>query len=621
MYKSMKQKKHTQISKIRSYFIPHISYVHSRSRGFSLVEIVVGTAVFLTIAIASYNAYISLFKLVDLSQYRVLATALANEQFEIARNMPYDKVGVQGSIPSGSIPYTQTLNRGGVPFVVTTIVRNIDLAFDGTIGGTPNDLSPADNKKIQVTISCDGCRSMQPITLTGQVAPKNLETASTNGALFVRVFDANGQPLQGVNVHVENVATTTIIVINDVTDVNGMLQLVDIPPSDNAYRITVSKIGYSSDRTYPASAVNIMPPKPDATVLVQQVTQVSFSIDKVSTVHVSSVTPMCVPVGTFDFSLTGGKEYGTGLPKYGANHVTNSSGLLDLTSLEWDIYTLGLIDTIHDLIGVNPLNPFIVNPDSDLNLQLIVAPKNPQSVLVTVKDSVTQLPLSDATVRLTGPSGYDTTFTTGRGYINQTNWSGGSGQTEYTDSTMYATDDNVDVTTSTGQVLLRNAFGPYNDSGWLESSTFNTGSDSNFYSLIWSPNDQPALAGANSVSMQFATTASTSPSDPWNFVGPDGTSATYYTSSNSSLSSVHANHQYARYKLFLSTADTTVTPNVSDVSFTFTSACVPPGQVMFSGLLNSQSYTADISKTGYLPQTIIIPVSSAWSEKQVLLAP
>jgi len=620
----MKQNTHKKFKMRFSYLIPHTSHLspRSRSRAFGLVEVVVGTAVFLTIALASYNAYISLFKLVDLSQYRVLATALANEQFEIARNMPYDDVGVQGSIPPGNIPHIQTLARGGTLFTVTSIVRNIDLAFDGTIGGSPNDLSPADNKKIQVTVSCDDCRGMQPITLTGQVAPKNLETASTNGALFVRVFDANGQPLQGVNVHVENIATTTTIVINDVTDSNGMLQLVDVPPDNNAYRITVSKDGYSSDRTYPIDTVNNpIPPKPDATVLIQQVTQVSFAIDRVSTVHVSSVTPTCEAVGNFDFSLTGGKENGPGMPKYGANHATDSNGLLDLNSLEWDIYTLGLIDTTHDLIGVNPLNPFIVNPDSDLNVQLIVAPKDPQSLLVTVKDSVTQLPLSGASVRLTGPNGYDETFMTGRGYINQTDWSGGAGQTQYTNSAMYDSGVNVDTATSSGQVVLRDVFGLYSATGELISSTFDTGSDSNFYSLIWTPNDQPALAGPNSVRMQFATAASTSPTGPWNFVGPDGTDTTYYTSSNSSLSAVHTDHQYARYKLFFSTDDTSVTPNVSDVSFTYTSSCVPPGQVIFSALSNNESYTATISKTGYTTQVIEIPINAAWAEQQVLLAP
>ncbi|MEK7646183.1 MAG: carboxypeptidase-like regulatory domain-containing protein [Patescibacteria group bacterium] len=592
-------------------------------RGFTLVEAIVGTAVFLTIALASYNAYVSLFKLVDLSQYRVLATALANEQFEIARNLPYSDVGVQGSIPPGKIPHIQTLTRGGTPFTVTATVRNVDLLFDGTIGGTPNDLSPADNKKVQITVSCDGCRGMQPITLVGQVAPKNLETASANGALFIRVFDANGQPLQNVSVNVENIATTTTTIeINDVTDANGLLQLVDVPPDVNAYRITVTKSGYSTDRTYPPDTSNPIPPKPDATVLVQQVTQVSFAIDRISTVHISSVTPTCSVIPSFDFSLTSGKENGPGMPKYGSNHATDGSGTLTLSGLEWDIYTFAAIDTAYDLIGINPLNPFTVNPDTDMQLQLIVAPKDPQSLLVTVKDSATQLPLSDVTVQLTGVGGYDETFETGRGYINQTNWVGGSGQSTFTDATRYFADDtNVDVATSTGQVMLRNIFGAYNPAGWLESSTFDTGSDSNFYSLIWSPTDQPAETGAESVRMQFATAASTSPTGPWNFVGPDGTAATYYTSSNSSLSAIHADHQYARYRLYLATADPAFTPNVSDVSFTYTSDCVPPGQVIFADLLDNETYTLTVSKSGYATYTVDIPITDAWSEHQVLLAP
>src|SRR5262245_43765826 len=107
------------------YPISNLQSLTSYTRGFTLVEILVAAAVFLVISLSAYNAYISLFKLVDLSQYRVLATALANEQFEIARNMPYADVGVQDGIPDGKIPQTQVLTRAGIPFTVTTIVRNI----------------------------------------------------------------------------------------------------------------------------------------------------------------------------------------------------------------------------------------------------------------------------------------------------------------------------------------------------------------------------------------------------------------------------------------------------------------------------------------------------------------
>jgi len=592
-------------------------------RGFTLVEVIVGAAVFLVISIAAYNAYVSLFKLIQLNQFRVLALNLANERFEIARNMPYSSVGVEGSIPNGNIPHEQNITRGGTTFKVITTVRNVDLPFDGTIGGTPNDLSPADNKLIEINISCDDCRGMQPITLDGRVAPKNLETASTNGALFIRVFDANGQPIQNASVHVENIATSTVIEIYDVTDANGWLQLVDIPPQGNAYRIVVTKSGYSTDRTYPiGGAGNPNPTKPDATVLLQQVTQISFSIDRLSTVSFNAVSPTCVPAGIFNFNLAGSKQIGSNIPKYSYNKSTDSSGELTLNAMEWDSYTVTPIDTTQYLSGINPLNPVTVNPNSSQNIQLIVVPKDPNALVVTVKDNATLLPLSGVSVKLMRDSiGFSETMVTGQGYIAQTDWLGGAGQTNFTDQTKYFSDDgNIEVDSPSGQIKLKQAFGSYNPSGMLESSTFDTGSASNFFSLLFSPTDQPVLAGANSFRMQFASNATITPTTTWSFRGPDGTESSYFSASNSSINVVHNGDRYARYRGFLSTNTATVTPSVSDIAFTYTSECVPPGQVIFTGLTEGE-YTVEVSKTGYATYTITTVVGAGWQEKQILLGP
>ncbi len=593
----------------------------SSRRGFTLIEILVGTAIFLIVCIGIYNAYVALFKLIDLGQYRVLAVSLANEQFEIARNLPYSSVGVQGSIPNGIIPHIQNLTRGGVDFTVTSIVRNVDLDFDGTIGGSPNDLSPADNKLVQVTVSCSDCHGLQPITLAGQVAPKNLETASTNGALFIRVFDANGQPVKDADVHVVNIATTTTIVIDDVTDTNGMLQLVDVPPQGNAYRITVSKSGYSTDRTYPYGALlNPTPIKQDATILLQQVTQVSFAIDRLGTLAISSVTPTCTPVGNFDFNLSGSKLIGTGVLKYSANTATNGSGVSTLNNMEWDTYTFVPNDPDYGLVGINPLNPATLNPSATQNVQLIVMPADPKMLLVTVKDSATKLPISSTTVTLS-KTGWTSTQITGKGYFNQTDWSGGSGQNSYTQTNKYwSNDGNIDDSVSPGEITLKNAFGTYNPSGYIESSTMDTGSPSNFYTFTWSPTDQSPLVGAGSVKFQVATNATITSTTTWSFKGPDSTAGTYYTIPNTTLSVVHNNDQFLRYRTYLSTATATVTPNVSDVGFTFTSSCTPPGQVIFPGL-SASTYNLNVSKSGYSTYDQPVTLGGDWQEIEVLLAP
>ncbi len=587
-------------------------------RAFTLVEVLVGAAVFLVVAIAAYNAYIGLFQLISVSQNKIVALNLANEQFEIARNMPYTDVGIVGGIPKGKLAHIQQVVRGGVQFTVTTTVRNLDLPFDGTIGGSPNDLSPADNKLVDITVACDGCKNFHPINLTGQVAPKNLETASNNGALFIRVFDANGQAVQGASVHVVNVATTTTIVIDDVTDANGMLQLVDVPPGTNAYRIVVTKSGYSTDRTYsPSDTTNPSPLKPDATVLLQQVTQVSFAIDRLSTVTISSVGPTCAVVPDFQFALVGSKLIGATTAKFSQNMITDGSGNLTLSNnVEWDTYTTIPTNTTYDVAGLNPLNPATVNAGVSQQIQIIAVPRQSRSIVVTVKDSATQLPISGATVTLSKVS-YTSTKTTGKGFINQTDWSGGSGQATTSDTTRYWNDDgHVDVSVP-GIVSLRTSFGEYDQAGTIESSTFDTGSVSNFYTLTWSPVDQPVQVGDNAVRLQIATATTTSP-ETWNFIGPDGTASSYYTVPDVPLSDVHNGDRYLRYKVYLASVSTSTTPTVTDVAFTFTSSCTPPGQVLFAGLANG-TYHVHVVKDGYSDFDYDIATDASWQEVQAVM--
>ena len=113
-------------------------------KGFTLVESLVGVAVFMIVVVSVYQAYTATMDAVRVSRLKVTATALANEQFEIIRNLRYEDVGVVDSIPNGKVPHIQNLVRNNTEFVVETTIRNIDDPFDGTIGGLPNDLSPAD---------------------------------------------------------------------------------------------------------------------------------------------------------------------------------------------------------------------------------------------------------------------------------------------------------------------------------------------------------------------------------------------------------------------------------------------------------------------------------------------
>src|SRR3989344_4727085 len=547
----------------------------SSQKGFTLIESLVGVAVFMIIAVSVYQAYAATMNAVLVSRLKVTATALANEQFEIIRNLPYDDVGVVGSIPNGKIPHIQNLIRDNTEFAVETTIRNIDDPFDGTIGGVPNDLSPSDYRLTELEISCSSCRNFTTLHFTTHVGPRALETASTNGALFIQVFDASGQQVSGADVHIENNQTIPAIVIDDTTNNDGLLQIVDAPPGVEAYEITASKSGYSTERTYPTGAPeNSNPTKPHATVALQQLTQISFAIDRTSTLDVSSITDTCSPVSSIDFSLNGSKLIGINpdVLKYSTSHITDGSGRKTISGLEWDTYNLNFTDGLYDLAGTVPLLPLVLNPNTNQDFKLIVMPKNPRNILVTIKDASTQLPLSDGTVKINDP---------------------------------------------VGEIRLRKIFDEYESSAYLISSTFDTGSASNFHQILWQPQDQPPDTGQDSVRFQIATNNNKT---TWNFLGMDGTANTYYTLANQNINSLHNGDRYLRYKAFLQTASTTWTPIISDASFTFTSSCVPPGQVLFTGL-DAGDYTLTASKAGYQPFADTITTSSSWQQREVVLSP
>lgn len=588
--------------------------------GFTFVETLIASVVFVIIAISVSLVYSETMNAMRHSRYRTIAVALSNEQFEIMRNLSYEDVGIQGGLPSGKIPRTQVLVRDNREFSLTTTIRNKDDAFDGTIGGNPNDLSPADYKLAEVEITCPSCANFGSIGFTTIIAPKALETMSTNGALFVRTFDSSGQPVSGADVHIENNQIIPPFTIDDTTNNDGLLQVVDAPPGAGAYEIGVSKSEYSSDKTYEFGAVeNPNPLLPHATVAAQELTQISFSIDRVGSFNVASVRDTCLAVSSIDYSLKGAKLIGTNpnVLKYSANHVTDAFGIETISGMEWDTYSLEFNDSLYDLAGTIPLAPIVLNAGAVQDVKIVVQPKNPKSYLVTVKDASSQLPLSDASVRLEG-IGYDNILTTGRGFIRQTDWSGGGGQEDYTDPFRYiSSDGNVAIDNPAGELKLIEVSEEYTASGNLVSSTFDTGSPSNFYEILWQPQSQAPETGAQSVRLQIATNNDRS---TWIFLGPDGTEGSYYTTADRNINSSHNGDRYLRYKVFLSTENVSWSPIVSDVSFTFTSSCVPPGQVLFSGL-SSGDYSLTVAKTGYQTSIDAISIASDSQRREIVLAP
>lgn len=591
-------------------------------RGFTLIEVLVSVAVFVIISAGVYAGFISILKTMSLIRIKGIMTNIANEQFEIARNLPYANVGTVEGIPSGVLPQNQTITRDGKMFNVDIVVRNFDDPFDGTFDGTPKDLSPADMKIIETTISCPSCGVVSsPVSFTTKIAPKNLETASTNGAIVVKVFDASGFPVPEANVNIINNNISPTVNLNDKTDINGILTIVDAPPSVDGYQIIVSKENYSTDRTYASGQVaNPNPTKPNITVVVQQISQISFTIDRLSTITISTLNSQCVPTPNFNFNIKGSKLIGTNpdVSKYNQDFETNSSGLKNLSDIEWDTYNILGLESDADIVGTNPLLSLGINPGSDQTIDIITAPKSGRRLLVVVRDQSTGLPIPDATVELFGPNDYYQSIVTDEGYINQTDWYGGDGQIYFESPNMYFdSDNNIDVSTYKGGLVLKNVFGHYVSSGYLTSSTFDIGSGVNFKQMIWSPVAQPEESGQLSIKFQIATN---NDKETWRFVGPEDTEDSFYTTLDQDINPIHNGDRYFRYRVFLSTENDAFSPIVSDISFTYASLCVPPGQVYFSNL-DTGSYLIRVNHSKYKETNKEIQISENWHKEEVVISP
>lgn len=564
--------------------------------GFSLVETLVATAIFLLVSVAVYEAHSIVFKLVSLNRAKTAALALAEERIEVVRNMPYADIGIVDGVPAGAIERSQSFDRAGFMFFATTTVRNIDDPFDGQIGSTTkNDLSPADYKLVEIDIDCPACKDFSPFTVTTTAAPKSLETSSGNGALFVRIINASGLPVPDASISIEGQGTSTID-IDELSNNEGLLQIVDIPPGSFLYRITASKSGFSADRTYPLlDAANPNPVLPDSTVAAGSVTQLTLAIDELGSMDIRTVDETCAPVSAVPFTIRGSKKIGIGpdVYKVDASYTTNGAGERSLSSIEWDTYSIAL-GTGYVSGGSVPLIPLSLDPGAHEDVILLAKSPVGRSILVTVKDASTGLPLSDATVEVTG-STVNETVVTNKGFLRQTDWSGGAGQDIFSDEDSFSSSDGgVESSATPGQVELKRFFGEYLASGELVSSWFDVGSSTTLHSIEWQP-----LSQATSTSVMFQLEgADNIASTTTGFIGPDGTPSSFYTATMTAVNPIHTNKRFVRYKMLLSTASASSTPIVSDVSITFGTECLPHGQAYFDGL-SSETYTVDVGKSGY----------------------
>lgn len=579
--------------------------------GFTLIEIVVSIAVFSFMAIIIFQVYSLVINEIKLYRDRSAVAFLANQYIEIARNLPYADIGtIHGSTcdkEEGECSLPDEVSPAVVDFsgVTYEIYYSISYVDDPADGLFPEDVNPNDYKQVKLYVVNTKTEVVE--SFSTKISPKGRESLGDRGIIQIKVFDAVGQPIKGATINIVNDNFDPIFNVTRTSDENGNWVEIGVDPDVNGYHITVSKTGYSTDQTHPITEINQSPAKPNATVLVGEITEISFSIDLLSSLTFYTLNQSCEIMSGINLALRGSKMIGTSpiIYKFDKIYTSNSSGIIVPTSnacsndycLEWDNYTPAITGETYMIYGTSPPLRTSILPNTLQSFSLLIGPKTNHSMLVVVKDSSSGEPIEGALVTLTAPDSSTTSKITGGSVWSQNTWYGGSGQENFENSTKYFQDSgNLSIQEVPSAIRLSE----YALSGWLISSSFDTGTDETVYTTLnWQPISQ--ISGVE-VKFQIATN---NDNETWEFVGPDGTTSSYYDVSGTTISSQNNSSRYIRYKAFLSTEDPNATPVLTGVNINYVSGCNTPGQVIFTNLTatnpnDSQDvYQVDVEKTGY----------------------
>lgn len=372
--------------------------------GFTLFETLIAVSVLSVFFTAVVFILQNVLENIGQSRVRSTALTLAQEKMELVRNLPYASVGTVGGIPTGTIQPKETVTVNGLPFSVTTSIIFIDDPYDAV---APSDSINTDYKKVRIEITWGGMYpSRFPLALVSLVAPRDKETISGGGTLSVTVFNSQSQPVPNAQVTIDNTKVTPNIHMTTLSGSDGKVILPGAPPCTACYKISVTKQSYSTDRTYTTAEV-ANPIQPDATVIEGNMTQVSFSIDEISSLTVMAYTLTNTPYPYVQFTLRGSKIIGydvndNPVPKY--TFQTNTGAyIVSIPNLETDIYSLDL-NPGFILAGSNPILPIAVTPKSSVSLSMKIASGITSSLLVTVRNPGNS-PLASASALLTDQSG------------------------------------------------------------------------------------------------------------------------------------------------------------------------------------------------------------------------
>jgi len=188
--------------------------------------------------------------------------------------------------------------------------------------------------------------------------------------------------------------------------------------------------------------------------------------------------------------------------------------------------------------------------------------------------------------------GYDTTFFWRYSILSNTweNATSPPGNISYGGALVYGGNDNVYAFQGAGS----DAFWRYNMyyTSSIESKSYDLTSQVNFSTIEF----ESTIPDETQIRFQIATN---NDNTTWNFIGPDGTNSTYYTTSGSSINVIHRGDRYIKYKAYLLSINQAQNPYLDSVTINYGIYTTPLVKELISSLYNSTSAENVLAKVSW----------------------
>tara|TARA_B100000745_G_scaffold300372_1_gene254065 strand:+ start:4543 stop:5001 length:459 start_codon:yes stop_codon:yes gene_type:complete len=144
------------------------------SQGSGLIEVVVASALLLTVFVGLFTVLQLSTKLATDNKAHTGATALAVERMEYIRSLDYSVVGVVGGDPQGVLEATENITLNTVAYTRDTTIVYVDDEKDGLGGSDVNGISN-DYKRVKVEVSWQSPSGTRSSTIVSDIAGLQIE--------------------------------------------------------------------------------------------------------------------------------------------------------------------------------------------------------------------------------------------------------------------------------------------------------------------------------------------------------------------------------------------------------------------------------------------------------------